>query len=149
MVMLLVKDRALENRADLQTRRLTGQRLRQARQTARLTLEAAGDAIGVVRQSVSKWESGGNYPTPDRLQKLAALYGVSVDWLLNGDRRVAEDRAAYDVSGSRATVAGEIKQTLESAEQDLPVEELRRIRDHVQFMVQQARKERQDEGDEP
>ena len=98
MVRLLVlRERTPENRAELSERIEFGLRLRRARRDAGYTLEAAGDAVGVVRQSVSKWEDGTNYPTPDRLQKLAELYGVSVDWLLTGDRRVAEKRPEYTI----------------------------------------------------
>lgn len=97
LVLLLMRKRAPETRGDDSARRSLGLRLRQARQAAGITLQAVGDIIGVVRESVSQWEIGRNYPTPDRLLKLGEIYGVSVDWLLSGGRQVAESRAVYDL----------------------------------------------------
>ena len=67
------------------------------------------------------------------------LYRVSVESLLKGDQRVAEGRAAY---------IADIEQIAGGAVADLTEQELRRIRDQVWFMVQQARRERQPEGEE-
>ena len=145
MVMLLVRERALENRAGEEERHQFGRRLRQARQSAGLTLQAVGDVIGVVREAVSKWEAGHHYPTPDRLQNLGDLFDISVDWLLRGDRQIAEMRAIYDATG-REKVVEEIKETLDVAGGELPMEELRRIRNLVRFMVQEARRGGQKKG---
>lgn len=107
MIYVMDRQRASEIRADFAERRELGARLRQARKSADLTLEAVGEAIGIERQSVSAWENGRNYPTGDRLKKLASLYGVSIDWLLGNEMRIAEAPAAY--------VAGEPLPTEEEA----------------------------------
>lgn len=99
--------------------------------------------MGVTRQSVVQWETGKAFPAPEHLSGLIDLYGLSVESLLKGDQQIAEDQVVYDTSG-RAAVAAEIKTIVGTAEEDLPVGELRRIRDHVRFMVQQARRERQE-----
>jgi len=127
-----------------------GAKLRKARKGAGYRLEEVANAVGVTRQSVVQWETGKAFPAPEHLSGLIDLYGLSVESLLKGDQQIAEDRTAYEVSSSRAAIAGEIQETLQSAEEDLPVVELRRIRDHLRFMVQQARQERQKEvGESP
>ncbi|HIT25502.1 MAG TPA: helix-turn-helix transcriptional regulator, partial [Candidatus Enterenecus avicola] len=40
------------------------------------------EALGVSRQSVSKWETGGSVPDLDKLVKLSQLFGVSLDELV-------------------------------------------------------------------
>lgn len=42
-------------------------------------------ALDVSRQSVSKWETGASVPDLDKLVKLAALFGVSLDELVKGE----------------------------------------------------------------
>lgn len=44
------------------------------------------DALGVSRQTVSKWETGAALPSAENLLALSKLYGVPVDALLNGTK---------------------------------------------------------------
>lgn len=48
------------------------------------------DALEVSRQSVSKWETGGATPDLDKLVKLSALFGVTLDELVKGEAPTAE-----------------------------------------------------------
>ena len=48
------------------------------------------DALEVSRQSVSKWETGGATPDLDKLVKLSALFGVTLDELVKGEVPTAE-----------------------------------------------------------
>lgn len=43
------------------------------------------DILKVSRQSVSKWESGKNYPSLDILIVMSDLFGVTLDQLVKGD----------------------------------------------------------------
>lgn len=43
------------------------------------------DALEVSRQSVSKWETGGATPDLDKLVKMSALFGVTLDELVKGE----------------------------------------------------------------
>ncbi len=43
------------------------------------------EALDVSRQSVSKWETDASVPDLDKLVKLAQLFGVTLDQLVNGD----------------------------------------------------------------
>lgn len=45
--------------------------------------EEVAEKIGVSRQAYAKWEKGETVPDVDRCQKLAELYGVTIDSLVN------------------------------------------------------------------
>ena len=137
-----------KQKSDIKWRKALGGRLRRCRDELGLTQLRLSELLDVSREAVGLWETGAAIPSDQHKMALANLFGKSVDWLLVSKRRVAEGQAGYDVGAIRAAVAGEIKKMLESAEEDLPIAELRRIRDHVRFMVQQARQARQSEGDE-
>ena len=47
------------------------------------TLEALAEIISVSRQTVAKWEAGDSYPDIMNCTKLATLYKVSLDELVN------------------------------------------------------------------
>ncbi len=59
-----------------------------------LTQEQVADAIGISRQSYSKWEQGETYPDIDKCDKLARLYGVSIDSLVHQDDKIGHTRLA-------------------------------------------------------
>ena len=45
--------------------------------------EELADKLDVSRQSVSKWEGGLSIPEVEKIVKMAELFGVSTDYLLN------------------------------------------------------------------
>ncbi len=47
--------------------------------------EELAEAVGVTRQSVSKWESAASTPDLDKILKLAETFGVTCDYLLKDD----------------------------------------------------------------
>lgn len=59
------------------------EKLTQARKTAGLTQADIAARLSVSRQAVSRWESGQSKPSTEKLLALGALYGVSIDQLLN------------------------------------------------------------------
>lgn len=62
----------------------TGTRIAQARKKQGLTQEQLAEQLEVTRQSVSRWESDTAYPETDKLVRLARIFGVSCDYLLQG-----------------------------------------------------------------
>lgn len=64
------------------------------RQKAGLSQSELADALGVSRQSVSKWETGAAVPDLDRLVKLAALFHVSLDRLVTGEDAPQPEQSA-------------------------------------------------------
>ena len=55
-----------------------GQRIAELRRQNNLSQEALGEALGVTRQSISKWESDGALPEIEKLVAMSRLFGVSV-----------------------------------------------------------------------
>lgn len=60
-----------------------GNNLKTLRIQSKRTLEDVAEIIDVSRQSVSKWESGESYPDIEKCVRLAKLYNVSLDALVN------------------------------------------------------------------
>ena len=50
--------------------------------------EEVAEKIGVSRQAYAKWEKGETVPDVERCQKLAELYGVTIDSLINFSDKV-------------------------------------------------------------
>lgn len=61
-----------------------GQRLRKLRQQARLSQAELAKLVQVVGMTVFRWENGERIPRADDLNRLAAVFGVSTDELING-----------------------------------------------------------------
>ena len=65
------------------------------RKEKNLSQEALAEALGVSRQSVSKWESGTALPDTDKIVAMSELFGVSTDYLLKNDA-VATEPVTYN-----------------------------------------------------
>ena len=61
-------------------------RLKKLRSKADLTQGELAERLFVSRTLVSKWESGDRYPSRDNLARLAALFQISQDELIGGQR---------------------------------------------------------------
>ena len=61
-----------------------GDRLRFARESAALSLEGVGEALGITRSAVSQWETGKTYPSRKSLVQFAELTSFAVVWLESG-----------------------------------------------------------------
>lgn len=59
-----------------------GEALKENRMRCQMTQEFVAEALGVSRQSVSKWENGSSDPNTSNLIALAKLYGISAEHLL-------------------------------------------------------------------
>ncbi|MFW5652538.1 MAG: helix-turn-helix domain-containing protein [Planctomycetota bacterium] len=59
-------------------------RLRQAREAAGLSQSEVAERLAVSQAAISRWESGRKSPSLSRVQQLAELYRVSLDWLVFG-----------------------------------------------------------------
>jgi transcriptional regulator with XRE-family HTH domain len=81
---------ALQERIRLAPWDLIGQRIKEARLTAKagglLTLDELGNALGgVTRQHLIKLEKGQHKPRASMLLRLSEALGRSVDWFLDPD----------------------------------------------------------------
>lgn len=61
------------------------ERLYTLRKERGLSQEDLANEVGVSRQAVQKWESGAAQPSLDKLTALAKYFGVTLDWLVNGE----------------------------------------------------------------
>lgn len=64
-----------------------GLRLKALRQKKRLSQKVVAARIGVTRATISAYENNLTTPSVEQLVKLALLYGASLDFMLNLDRR--------------------------------------------------------------
>lgn len=71
-------------------KRTLGETLKAHRTRCRMTQEFEAEALGVSRQTVSKWENGSADPSTTNLLALAKLYGVPAEELLRGIDRSEE-----------------------------------------------------------
>jgi len=67
-----------------------GESLAQARKKAGLTQEAVAEKLGVSRQTISKWETDETLPDIRQSKKLASLYHMTLDELVDFDIDVQE-----------------------------------------------------------
>lgn len=67
-----------------------GTSLAQARRKAGLTLEAVAEKLGVSRQTISKWELDETLPDIRQSKRLAMLYRVTLDALIDFDIEAQE-----------------------------------------------------------
>lgn len=67
-----------------------GTSLAQARRKAGLTQEAVAEKLGVSRQTISKWELDETLPDIRQSKRLAMLYRVTLDVLIDFDIEAQE-----------------------------------------------------------
>lgn len=84
-----------------------GEKIQTLRKKAGLSQEELADQLGVSRQAVSKWERDSGYPETEKILRMARLFQVTVDYLLNEESDTWErppGEVGYYVS--RETAAG-------------------------------------------
>ena len=59
-------------------------RIQSLRKTKGMSQEQLADAVGVSRQSVSKWESEQTMPDLDKIVAMSDIFDVTTDYLLKG-----------------------------------------------------------------
>ena len=67
-----------------------GQRLAEARKNCGLTQSQVAEKLYLTTQSISSWECGNSLPDTEKISEIAALYGITTDWLLTGRLPSAE-----------------------------------------------------------
>ena len=67
-----------------------GYRLAEARKNCGYTQQQVAEKLHLTTQSISSWECGNSMPDTEKVPEIAALYGVSTDWLLTGKQPSAE-----------------------------------------------------------
>ena len=116
--------------------------LRKSRKISQGNLEKE---LGFSNGSISKWKN--STPTPERLQKLAKYFDVSVDWLMTGDEK--KDGPKYYLNDETAAIAQDIFENKElralfDVQRDMVPEDLKALH---QMALALKRKERGEDGD--
>lgn len=73
-----------------------GQFLKALRVERGMTQEQLAEVVGVSNRSISRWENGVNLPDFDLLIVIAGYFGVSIEELLDGERKAARDEKPAD-----------------------------------------------------
>jgi len=85
-----------------------GERIREARKSAKLTLQDVADRLGVTVSAVSQWEQNRTSIDLSRAMKLAHALNVSLQWLIEGDgpmdqQPISRDQKFYAPVVTRVT----------------------------------------------
>ena len=85
-----------------------GQKLTALRKARGMTQEELSEAVGVTRQTISKWELDTSTPDLDYLCKLCDVFGVTADYLIRPEREtVAPPDAPSNPSATDAPPSNE------------------------------------------
>lgn len=114
-----------------------GSRIKQHRNRMGLSAEAVSEMMRVSRNTVFGWESGRQLPAGPKMVQLANLYGVSIDQLLGRLER-----------GDETLLMEEAELALRSASDQLTPEDVKSIRDYIQFVHERRRREALEADDE-
>ena len=92
----------------METNQTFSHALQRLRKLNGLTQEQLAEQLFVSRTAVSKWETGGGYPSLDTLMSISELFGVSVDDLLSGSELVgiAEDETRANTVSMVGIIVG-------------------------------------------
>lgn len=74
----------------------TGNFICELRREKKISQTQLGNLLGVTNKAVSKWENGDNKPEVGMLYMLSSVFGVSVDELVQGERKEGISDAALE-----------------------------------------------------
>lgn len=129
--------------------KLFAARMVKARSNVNMTQSFVAEKLEVTPQAVSAWERGEYAPDISKLKDLAKLYGVTLDWLLNGKEpdaavvkatenlsdRLFDEQRMYTYIKSYATAKG-LHQTrsILSYVRDMHKDQVRKGKDKVPYV---------------
>lgn len=91
-----------------------GQKITNLRKARGMTQEELSEAVGVTRQTISKWELDASTPDLDYLCKLCDLFGVTADDLIRPGRETVEATKAATTPTSAPTPVSQPEQAPQS-----------------------------------
>ena len=100
-----------------------GQRIQELRRQSGLSQEALGEALGVSRQAVSKWEGDNGIPELDTLIAMSRLFSITVGQLLGVEtpEEKAEEETAENPAGFTAEqVEAILRRYVDESRQHMP-----------------------------
>jgi Predicted transcriptional regulators len=75
-----------------------GNFLNELRKEKNMTQSDLSNVLNLSPQAISRWESGDSIPDIDTLEKLAKFYGVSIEEIINGEKKKQEPIIIENVS---------------------------------------------------
>lgn len=92
------------------------EKFKQLRKKFDLTQEQIADIFHVSPQSVSRWETGANYPDVEILPHMAILFKITIDELLGTEAILGEEKAAEYIKDIRNLLnAGKLYDAIDTA----------------------------------
>lgn len=91
-----------------------GQRLRQAREYVGLSQDDVASVLGVSRPAITLVESGGRKVEAIELNKLATLFGTTIEYLLTGQKTVTveDEKLAFLARATQGLSKADMEQLL-------------------------------------
>ena len=78
----------------------TGKLIAECRRSKNLTQQQLADLLGLSNKTISKWESGAGSPDISNLLEVAKVLDITVDELLNGERKSVQVNDAVNENNS-------------------------------------------------
>ncbi|WP_051361314.1 helix-turn-helix domain-containing protein [Desulfuromonas sp. TF] len=103
-------------------REAVGERIREVREKAGLSMEALGSILGKGKGAVFKYEKGQSDPETLTLARIAEIGDVSLDWLITGKERVRTQEPARLAEGLEKDLVRIVIEAVEEGLGDLHLE---------------------------
>lgn len=111
-----------------------GSRLREARDRKRYTQIEVAKIIGISNGTLSGYERDYRDPDTPTLKRLAELYEVSIDWLMNGVEKQKPDHLAGLEKYDLLTNANELSEIL----RELNEERLKELTNYAKYLKERS-----------
>lgn len=111
-----------------------GKRLREERSRKGLTQKELAALIGVTDAAIGMWENDRRTPDPEILQRLADIFGVTIDYLV-GRTNVRGNASAHDADYD-TPVPTEAAHRTDGYDDELPEEARKALEEYKEFLRQ-------------
>lgn len=120
-------------------------RLKELRKALHLTQQKLADKLGVKQNTIAQYEMGRNEPSDAVIVSICREFGVSEDWLRNGNGDMfipmtRDEEIASFIGGVQSDVEDTFKKRFISALAKLSTEEWRAIEHLMENMVSEREK---------
>ena len=121
-------------------------RLKELRKALHLTQQKLADKLGVKQNTIAQYEMGRNEPSDAVIVSICREFGVSEDWLRNGNGDMfipitRDEEIASFIGGIQSDVEDTFKKRFISALAKLSTEEWKAIEHLIENMISEREKE--------
>lgn len=121
-------------------------RLKELRKALHLTQQKLADKLGVKQNTIAQYEMGRNEPSDAVIVSICREFGVSEDWLRNGNGDMfipmtRDEEIASFIGGVQSDVEDTFKKRFISALAKLSTEEWKAIEHLMENMISEREKE--------